>query len=475
MAVARAPRLPPDSTMGWIAAALFWLVFALNLPDPMATLFSEPPAPKGPFDALVEIGAPIVARTTEAGNDLDRAFKIAMILGGLLFIARRRRLATAVAKFVNPGLALFLVSAIASTLWSIAPSSTILRCITFYSIVLACVSCAIIGWHPRRFQQLALPPLLFIVFASLLLGTILPTHVIEAAEGVSLRDSWHGIVYTKNEFGMESSLCAILCAHRLLARRGFRVLEWLGLIAALACVFLSRSSTSLLATSLALFSMLLLMRSRLVMQRFSVHVVVAITALLVVYELAIQEVIPGIATLTGPIANLVGKDTTFSARTIIWRVIKDHISFSPLLGSGYGAYWTGPVPESPSYIFMSLMWFYPTESHNGYLELLNDLGILGLICVTCFLLWHIRQSLQLMKVDRSQATLFLAVLFQQMVINMSESEWFSRSSTSAILMLSSFALSRAMLEVRRKRERSSPQLPRSLPTVNPRRHSPLRG
>ena len=54
----------------------------------------------------------------------------------------------------------------------------------------------------------------------------------------------------------------------------------------------------------------------------------------------------------------------------------------------------------------------------------------------------------LMQVDRSQASLYLALLLQQMVMNMSESEWFSRGSTFAVLILASICLSRGLLEVR---------------------------
>jgi exopolysaccharide production protein ExoQ len=94
------------------------------------------------------------------------------------------------------------------------------------------------------------------------------------------------------------------------------------------------------------------------------------------------------------------------------------------------------------------MYFYPTEAHNGYLDVVNDLGLLGLACVLAFLFWFLRQGLQLMQVDRSQAALYIALLFQEMVINMSESDWFSRTNTFAILLLATTCLSRGLLEAR---------------------------
>jgi exopolysaccharide production protein ExoQ len=177
-------------------------------------------------------------------------------------------------------------------------------------------------------------------------------------------------------------------------------------------------------------------------------VVVAIAGLILLYELVIQNVIPGVNTLMGPILSLVGKDTTFSARSIIWGVIKEHIQGAPWLGSGYGAYWTGPFPTSPSYVFIPLMFFYPTEAHNGYLDIINDMGMVGLMCLLAFLYWFLRQGIQLLRIDRPRAALYLAILFQEMIIDMSESEWLSRTSTFAILLLATTCLSRGLLEVR---------------------------
>jgi exopolysaccharide production protein ExoQ len=88
------------------------------------------------------------------------------------------------------------------------------------------------------------------------------------------------------------------------------------------------------------------------------------------------------------------------------------------------------------------------EAHNGYLDVINDLGFLGLICLLAFLFWFIRQALQLMRTDRSQAALYLALLFQEMVINMSESDWFSRTNTFAVFLLATACMSRGLLNAR---------------------------
>jgi O-antigen ligase len=93
--------------------------------------------------------------------------------------------------------------------------------------------------------------------------------------------------------------------------------------------------------------------------------------------------------------------------------------------------------------------FYPTEAHNGYLDILNDLGYVGLMCLLGYLLVFLRQSLALLKIDYKQATLYLALLFEEMINNLTESDWLSSTAFALTVMtLATFALARALLEHR---------------------------
>ena len=96
------------------------------------------------------------------------------------------------------------------------------------------------------------------------------------------------------------------------------------------------------------------------------------------------------------------------------------------------------------------MFFYPSESHNGYLEIVNDLGYVGLICLLVFLIAYLRQGIELMRLDRNQAAMYLALMYHQLVVNMSESEWFARDSVFTMMILGVMCMSRALYESRRQ-------------------------
>jgi O-antigen ligase len=181
---------------------------------------------------------------------------------------------------------------------------------------------------------------------------------------------------------------------------------------------------------------------------------------LLVYTLAILNLIPGLGTLLAPITALTDKDVTLTGRTGIWAILSEHIRHNPFFGTGYAAYWTaGAVPGADSYEFVRRLGsFYPGSAHNGYLEIVNDLGWAGFTCLIAYIVTHIRQSLQLLGLDRNQGVLYLALLFQQAITNLSETHWFSVLSVDLVITtLATTALARGLLEHRLRTVFGEPQ------------------
>jgi hypothetical protein len=66
-----------------------------------------------------------------------------------------------------------------------------------------------------------------------------------------------------------------------------------------------------------------------------------------------------------------------------------------------------------------------------------------------YIIMYARQSLQLLGMDRNQGALYLALLFQQVITNLSETHWFSVLSVDFVIMtLATTALARSLLEHR---------------------------
>jgi exopolysaccharide production protein ExoQ len=428
------PSLVSDSRGSMFAATMVWVsIIYLVIPAPYL---------HGQMDLMAD-------DSMGAGNPLARTIKLALLAFSTLIVLWRNRLSWYLLRSVNPFFLLFLAVVPASILWSIDPGSTVARYISLLSMVMVCLAFTVVGWHRSRFQDVVRPIITILLVASVIWGLMYPDLAIEVGDG-TLKNSWRGLTSQKNQFGMLSSMGALFWLHAWFSKE---VRWWLALpfvALSLVCVLLSRSSTSLLATLLSTMFMLMVMVTPGNLRRYMPFIVSSFAILVVVYALAVLNLIPGMSVLLEPIAALSGKDLTFSNRAVIWQIIKEHIDLAPFLGSGYGAYWTGAVPSSPSYVFLGRMYFYPSQSHNGYLEIVNDLGFLGLICLLGYLIYWVRQSLKLMKWDRGQAMLFLALFFQQAITNLSESTWLAINSAFAIqvVTLATFCLARALLDQR---------------------------
>jgi len=399
-----------------------------------------------------------------APNPLSKAIKLALLVIGAITIYTRLALAKRVLGKLNRFFAAFVLLVPASYLWSISRSDTIGRYMSILTVVAVCLAFCVLSWDARHFQRALRPTVTLIVVGSIVFAMISPDLAISHGRGVVF-DAWHGLLVQKNSFGQLASLGVILWLHAWLAREAS---AWKALLfggASAVCVVLSRSSTSLIATALVIAFLFLLMRSPSGLKRYLPYIIGIFALTVVAYAIAILDIVPGLNILLKPIELITGKDATFSDRTVIWEIIKEHIALSPYLGTGYGAYWVGPDPRSPSFAFLGRMYFYPAESHNGYLEVVNDLGYFGLACLLGYLLVYIRQCLQLWRIDRVQSCLFLGLFFAQAIENLSESNWFQVNSAFifVIMTLATFAQARMLLEydtIRQTAPSAAPVQPR---------------
>ncbi len=383
-------------------------------------------------------------------NPTTRAFWLAILVISLLVLLSKLSLTLRLLRQTNVFYLAFIALAIASFAWSIDPELTLRRLARLLTMFSAFLAIGVAAWNPRRFQQLVRPILTLLLLGSIIFGLTYPDLAIHQETSSELLNAWRGLASQKNELGALASFGLILSIHAWLAKevRLPRALFELG--TAGACLILSRSSTSIMGTVFSVFFLMLLMRAPGSMRRTMPYLVAALTITIFAYAMAMLKLVPGLDFILAPIPMITGKDLTFSGRAEIWAAIVDHIQLRPFLGGGYGAYWAGPQANSESqYLIAILHGFYPASAHNGYLDVLNDLGAVGMLCLAGYLVVYVAQSLRLYSIDRIQGSLFLGLFLQQAVTNLSESHWLAVNSLCFVLF--SFAttcLARALLEAR---------------------------
>jgi len=423
----------PDRRLSLVVAGLVWTLIMLMI------------VPEG-FD----YGMLASGHTPESGSVLSRALWIGLLSWSALIVVWRASITMLVLRHLNPFLIAFAVLALGSIAWSIEPMLTVRRDIRLMTILLTCVAFALAGWSPRRVQNVIRPILTLMLAGSVIFGLVFPQLAIHQETSPELLNAWRGLTNHKNSLGALAGVTLLFWLQGWAARDVRTVRALLGCVLAALCIWLSRSATSLIATLFAAAFLGLLTQWPRSLQPYFKYAVIVVVVTVTVYALAMLRLIPGQGILLAPITALTGFDTTFTGRSEIWNILTDHIQQNPVLGTGYGAYWSSPTPQSPSYEFVTRMnGFYPGTAHNGYLEIANDLGWIGLLCLFGYMTVQLRQALQALVIDKPQAALYLTLFMHQTISNLSESHWLSVLSVQFVLTtLITVALARLLLEHR---------------------------
>lgn len=276
-------------------------------------------------------------------------------------------------------LALVLLMA-ASVTWSDAPATT-LRATIQYATQIFCASIAARTMPMRTLAHGVMYGCLVVVLYSVLFG-----HY-----GYDLMDGSYtfiGAFSSKNQLGNFSSIGLFFCIAILLAPRVSPIAGGVAVFTALLCAYAlwaSRSATSMLTFG-ALLAVFLALR---VAIRFRpgariTLVILAIPLGFIVMLVALQS------NLADQILGVFGKDSTLTGRTYLWSEGLLAFHQKPLLGVGYQAYWVQGFSEAER------LWeeFYigarnGFHFHNTYIEMMVELGVVGL----ALLVWMILSAI----------------------------------------------------------------------------------
>ncbi len=281
-------------------------------------------------------------------------------LAALIALRMRRVLAIVGADL---WLALLLVMCVLSAVWSVAPEDTLRRSLALLMTAGLAYYVAALH-HPVSQLRMLAVALTLATGAGLMAGLLVP----EIGVMTMLHPgAWRGVFINKNTFGVVAALnCVILLVLWLLdgAPRAWLALA---LVASSTALLLSRSVTALITTigvATVVICVAVVRRQR------SVGVLLVLAGLCAAI---------GVLLLTSVEAVLVwsGRDPTLTGRTLIWQATWELIQQRPIWGFGYGAFWL-EGNESASVLQEAVRWATPT-AHNGYLDLILQLGFVGLI------------------------------------------------------------------------------------------------
>ncbi|MDP9144493.1 MAG: O-antigen ligase family protein, partial [Actinomycetota bacterium] len=360
-----------------------------------------------------------------------------------ILIARRFSLFLALWPHLNVGMLLTLGWALLSAVWSPLPGFTVSQVVAITGVSMIAMSFSLIGWRPGRFEDVLTVTVTGVLVLSLVWCVAFPHLGIHSEADYSLAGSWRGITYQKNSLGQVATVGMILWTYRLLVRRNSWQACMLGIGLSVFMVIQSRSNTSLVAATLSCVMMFIILRPALRLGGAARQLIFG--------SLVIGVPLVGflaVATdLLQPIGEFFGKGGTFTGRADIWQEVVFEIRKHPILGIGFSGFWGGEYSLAAP-IIQKLGWEVP-GAHNGYLDIVNELGLIGFAFFATFLAMHAAALGRLARFDRARFALLAGLFFYLVLVDFSESGWFRPITQSHLIgMYCSLEASRLLLQRR---------------------------
>ena len=373
--------------------------------------------------------------SNEAGSPLDRMFLVALTLAALAVLVRRR-FKWAAALRSQWLLVVLLGYMLVSAAWSDIAGISVRR--WSREVIIVVMALALLSErHPRETVESLLRRSAYILMPfSLLLIKYYPSLGVIYAPWSGMQ-MWAGVSAHKNGL---SAVCvvsaffllwAVFRRWRLGSSPRMGMPGWADVVVLLLSLYLLRGdegaySAASLATMaigvLALVGLLSLRRTR-----EAPPGVLVVSAVMVLLALGASAPFVG-GSNTAVVSSALGRDATLTGRTDTWAELLPVVKDSPLLGSGFGSFWT---TDRRDYYEMS-------HGHNGYLDVLLELGFVGLSLWVAWLLSCARILIRTFREHYEWACLGIGFLLMAAAHNTAESDFSTLAGglTAAVLFVS---------------------------------------
>ena len=347
---------------------------------------------------------------------------------------------------------LLLLHALAflSIIWSAAPDVT-------ENEIKALCRVALFGVYlAARFSLKEQMKLLTVVLATAMITSfiavlVFPSYGIHTAD--VLAGSWKGIFTFKNLFAYMAAISSLLFLLIVLNTQKHRKLFILLLCLSIALLFGSQGRTAL-AALIAIVSTI--PTYWFLKQHYKLRVLFFITGIFF-SSVAIAVLA---SNLEFVVVDLLGKNLELNGRFPVWTLMLEKAAERPWLGYGFSGFWTSDASDA----IFNLSWASLAReagarfnSHNGYLELLLQLGIVGLILFTISLISIISKTIYLLlKVKTLELFWVLQTIFLITLLNVADS-FGILSVNSQWSLYVSFSISIAMQYSRVHRSQNKPK------------------
>jgi len=347
------------------------------------------------------------------GDRVMQVTWIAIYAITMLLLARRTR-ETLGLLYRERWLALLCGLAAVSILWSVAPDVTLRRTAALFGTTAFAVYLAS-RYTVHELLRLVSWVLTAAVVLSVVAAVFFPSYGISSDDG-----TWRGIFVHKNSLGRAMALACLTLLFKIRHGRLPNRLIAAAVLVLAAVALLGSSSVAGFLTAFAVVATMPLWP----IFRLRRAPAVAVTVFAVMAMIGVGYWLSSMADV---MVTAVGKDPGLTGRTALWAAIHDSILNRLWLGHGYSAFWLGWDGESAA-VWSVLSW-KPPHAHNGFLDLLLELGVVGVVLLAGGLMTAACRAAALVRRTTSVYALWPVVyLVFMLVVNLAESTILVRNS-----------------------------------------------
>lgn len=317
--------------------------------------------------------------------------------------------------------------------WSVIPGISFKRGILLVIVVGLCIAA-----FGRRQAQLPNFIGVHALAIALLVGLSFLAALIYPSIGIT-PIGWCGITSHKNELGQVAAVSTLVFISLTVFDR--RPLYLAILLLSVICLYFSRSSTSQMALLVGFcVAIIFLFIDTMSRHRRMKFLLPSIVLLALAFSgcMLILGVMPDFNTLIDKVLVVFGKSSTLTGRTKLWSLVLDNSKYhNPLIGCGFGGFWNG-LKSISGYIAYRFPGGYVGQAHNGYIDIFNDLGYIGIGLLSLLLIFYLRQILAVKAVSRHEFYFHLTFFVFIVALNYTESVFFRTTQFLNIVLMASY-------------------------------------
>jgi len=372
------------------------------------------------------------------GNPIDRVVFTVLLLAALaVVITRIDKVQPLLGK--NGLILLFLFYCAVSILWSDFPLVALKRWTKAVGDV-AMILIIVTEPHPMRSLKRLLTHLGFLLFPlSLLLIKYFPIMGTSMSLSHFLEST--GVTTHKNQLGLICMLYGLvfLSSFRAVYRRredpkrGRRLIAYGTVILMIVrLLWLTNSMTSITGFAMAGGVMLLACRPALIPKRPVVHLLVLAVLGFSLFALFLDS--------AGGLLQQLGRNASLTGRTEVWSLVLN-VPVNRWVGAGFESFWMG---DRLVELRDALPNFPINESHNAYIEVLLNLGWVGVSLIILLLLTGYRKIIAMFRQDPDSGSLLLGFFLATIFESLTEAAYRTMTPAWIFFLLAIFAASRGI-------------------------------